>query len=181
MTLLAHKTPIADVVLIESTVHNDERGSFMRSFCAREFAHLGLPTGYPQENFSVNPLAGTLRGLHYQPTLQTGYKIVRCVAGKIWDVAVDMRRGSPTFGAWWGCELAGDGKYALFLPAGCAHGYITLEPGSALYYLMGSEYKKGEEQGIRFDDPGIGITWPVAPVLVSGADRSLPHLRDVVQ
>jgi dTDP-4-dehydrorhamnose 3,5-epimerase len=177
-TLRSVPTPISGVLLLESEVHSDKRGSFSRTYCEQEFAALNLPQHFPQHNFSMNTKRGTLRGLHYSGGNE--YKLVRCAAGKIWDVAVDLRAGSSTHGKWWATELSAAAGNALFIPAGCAHGFLTLEENSHLYYLMGSSYHPDRMRGVRWDDPTLAIAWPFPPAILSEQDRKLPFITPSV-
>jgi dTDP-4-dehydrorhamnose 3,5-epimerase len=155
----------------------DERGSFARLWCAREFAEHGLLSRIVQINAQISPTAGTLRGLHYQLAPYQEVKVVRCSRGRVYDVVVDLRPESPTYRAWAAAELREADGRMLYVPEGCAHGYITLEASSEVVYLTSEFYSPAAAQGVRFDDPALGIEWPLAPVLVSQADRTWPLLE----
>jgi dTDP-4-dehydrorhamnose 3,5-epimerase len=153
---------------------SDERGAFARRFCKAEFAKQRLETDFVQRSISVNRKAGTLRGMHFQapPYLET--KLVRCTRGAVFDVMVDLRRGSPTYGRWHGEELTADNRVVLYIPQGFAHGFQTLVDDTELDYEISPAYVAGAERGIRFDDPSIGIKWPIANPVMSDRDRALP-------
>lgn len=164
------------VIDIEPIV--DERGFFARRFCAREFAEHGLAREFVQSSISHNPLRGTLRGLHFERAPHMEEKLVSCHAGAIFDVAVDLRPGSPTFARWAGFELTAANHRLLYIPKGFAHGFVTLEPDTVVGYQIAEFYVPGRSAGIRWDDPDIGIEWPLQPALVGERDRGLPLLRD---
>ena len=164
------------VALIRLQVHGDERGSFARTFCEAEFRDAGYPFSVVQANVSRNKVARTLRGLHFQQPPFEEPKVVSCSRGRIWDVAVDIRPSSPTFRKWEAFELSEGSATALFLPAGIAHGFLTLEPDSEVNYLMGAAFVAEAASGIRWDDPAIGIKWPARPAVISERDRSFPLL-----
>lgn len=168
---------IAGVVLIRLDLHSDDRGSFARTFCADELAAAGLPFTVVQANLSRNTHRHTLRGLHLQREPHGEPKIVSCPRGRIWDVAVDLREGSPTCRAWQGFELSPASDNALHLPTGVAHGFLTLEPDSEVHYLMGAAYVPGAATGVRWDDPAIAVDWPAAPAVMSDADRGYALLE----
>lgn len=172
------QTSIAGVVLLHWEFTRDERGSFARTFCLDEMKAAGLPFRIEQANVSRNTQARTLRGMHFQRAPHGEPKIVSCTRGAIWDVAVDMRAESPTYRAWRGFELTPESGRALHLPAGIAHGFVTLEPESEVQYLMGAAYVPGAATGIRWDDPAIGIDWPVAPRVIARRDRDYPLLPE---
>jgi dTDP-4-dehydrorhamnose 3,5-epimerase len=172
-------SPIEGVVLIRYEPHADARGSFARTFCAEEMAAAGLSFTVVQANLSRNVARHTLRGLHYQRAPHGEPKIVSCMRGRIWDVAVDMRETSPTYRAWQAYELTPQSDSALHLPTGVAHGFLTLEPDSEVHYLMGAAYVPGTAAGVRWDDPAIGIDWPATPAVMSEADRGYRLLEAV--
>jgi dTDP-4-dehydrorhamnose 3,5-epimerase len=168
------QTDIAGLALLHWQVNRDERGSFARSFCREALAEAGLSFDVTQTNVSRSPMAGTLRGLHYQRAPHQEAKILTCVRGRIWDVAVDIRPGSPMLGRWLAFELGPDSNFGIHVPAGCAHGFLTLEADTEVHYLMDGAYAADAAAGIRWDDPALGISWPMAPALISGRDRNLP-------
>jgi dTDP-4-dehydrorhamnose 3,5-epimerase len=166
-------THIKGLVVIEPTVASDNRGEFYRVYCARVLEeYIGKPI--VQINHSVNTLKGTLRGLHYQlPPFAEG-KYIRCVVGAVYDVAVDLRAGSPTFLQHYGVELSATNRRAIYIPPGFAHGFITLADDSQLIYHHTEFYQPGVEAGIHHSDPTIHISWPLAPAIVSDRDLNLP-------
>jgi dTDP-4-dehydrorhamnose 3,5-epimerase len=171
------ETHIPGLVVIEPQVFADERGHFFEAFNAAKVAALGIEPGIMQINQSRSK-KGVLRGLHFQAPPHDQPKLVRCVAGRLYDVAVDARRGSPTFGTWFGIELSAENMKMLYVPSGFAHGFYSLTDGCELLYLVGkSGYAKAAEGGVRFDDPAVGIVWPFegAP-LVNERDRTWPLL-----
>ena len=170
-------TPIDGLRIVRMNVFSDDRGWFGRSFCQREFAGAGMEDiVWTQMNHSFTAERGSIRGLHYQIPPFSEAKLVRCISGAVFDVAVDLRRGSSTFGNWFGTALSAANREALFIPAGFAHGFQTLEPNSELIYQHTSFYEPGFEGGIRYDDPTLGIPWPLPLTLISERDRSLPYL-----
>lgn len=169
-------TSIDGVVVIELEPRVDDRGAFARTFCADEFAEHGLPTWYPQCNLSINDRAGTLRGMHFNVEPHGEAKLVRCVRGAIHDVVVDLRSGSSTRFAHVGVELSAQNRRALFIPAGFAHGFVTLEDDTDVYYHMGSSYVPSAARGVRWNDPTLTIEWPVQPTTMSAADAAYPDL-----
>jgi dTDP-4-dehydrorhamnose 3,5-epimerase len=167
-------TGLPGVRLIAPTVHSDDRGNFMEAWHGRRFRELGLPNRWAQVNLATSR-RGVLRGLHLQhPGAQT--KLVMAVVGVIFDVAVDVRRGSPRFGEWVGEQLdAGSGRQ-LFIPAGFAHGYLVLSDSATVVYFASSAYAPADEITVRWDDPAIAIQWPVSPEALSMKDAAAPTL-----
>jgi dTDP-4-dehydrorhamnose 3,5-epimerase len=149
----------------------DNRGFFARSFCANEFKEMSLCDTFVQSNVSFNKEAGTLRGMHYQTSPFDEVKLVSCKQGSIFDVAVDLREGSPTYLHWYGCELNETNCKSLYIPSGCAHGYQTLKPNSSVSYMVSNFYSPSHERGIRFDDPLVNIIWPLPISGLSNKDR----------
>lgn len=172
--MLFRPLAIEGVWLIQPERQVDDRGYFARTYCDREFAAHGLPTQFPQCNVSRNARRGTLRGLHWQDDPNQEGKLVRCVRGAVMDVAVDLRRGSPTRGQWISSELTADNGEALFIPPGFAHGFQTLRDGTELFYMMTESYRDGLARGLRWNDPTLAISWPLADPLVSDRDAALP-------
>lgn len=172
------ETGIAGIVLIRPERHQDARGFFARTFCEAELAAAGLSFRVVQANLSRNRVAGTLRGLHFQRAPHGEPKIVSCPRGRIWDVAVDMREESPTHRQWRAFELGPEDALAVHLPAGVAHGFISLEPDSDVQYLMGAAYVPGAGTGLRWDDPALAIDWPIDPTVMSDSDRAYPLLDE---
>lgn len=167
-------TAIAGVVVVDIEPRTDERGSFARLHCPEAFAAAGHPFAPVQTSLSRNPTAGTLRGLHYQPPPHAEVKLVRCVRGRIFDVAVDLRPDSPTHRQWAAVELSAETGRALLVPEGVAHGFLTLEPDSDVIYQISPAYQPGHEAGVRWDDPAFAIAWPSAPALISPRDAGYP-------
>lgn len=169
-------TQIEGVVIIDIEPRTDDRGFFARSFCAREFAAQGLHTTYLQANMSYNHHQGTLRGMHWQAAPHAEVKVVRCTRGAIYDVAVDVRPDSPSFRQWVGVELTADNARSLYIPEGCAHGYLTLTQGAEIHYLVSAFYAPEHERGARWNDPAFGITWPeTADRIISPRDEAHPE------
>jgi len=167
-------TNVDGAFVIEPEPRRDERGYFARVWCARELTDRGLAAAIAQINTGVSPHRGTLRGLHFQAAPHAEVKIARCVRGAVFDVVVDLRRASPTFGRWHGVELTAENARQLYVPEGCAHGYLTLVEDTELVYSTTHAYAPAAAGGVRFDDPAFGIAWPFAPALVSAADRTWP-------
>jgi dTDP-4-dehydrorhamnose 3,5-epimerase len=167
-------THIDGVVVLESEPIADERGSFARIFDDQLLADAGLPFTAVHVNLSHNRRRGTLRGMHYQAQPRPDPKIVLCTRGRLFDVAVDLRPDSPTHQEWFGLELAAGSGRALHVPAGCAHGFVTLEDDTDVLYLMGDYYEPDLARGVRWDDPAFGIEWPVEPVVISDRDATYP-------
>ncbi|MBJ6110370.1 dTDP-4-dehydrorhamnose 3,5-epimerase [Hymenobacter sp. BT523] len=172
MQLTATKLP--GVFLVDVDRLEDERGFFARTWCTRELAEHGIAMTVAQANVSVNPRPGTLRGLHYQAAPYEETKLVRCTRGAIYDVVVDLRPDSPTCGQWLGVELWATGYQQLLVPGGCAHGFLTLAPHTDVSYLMSACYEPSAARGLRWNDPALGIRWPVRPQLISAKDLNYP-------
>jgi dTDP-4-dehydrorhamnose 3,5-epimerase len=162
---------IPGVWVLELERHVDVRGFFARTFCEREFAAHGLHTRFVQCDLSSNPRRGTLRGMHFQREPRPEVKLVRCCRGSVYDVVIDVRRKSPTHRQWMGIELSAENGRALYLPAGIAHGFQTLEDNSDLYYHMGEFYDPGLAGGVRWNDPAFGIEWPLPNPILSEKDQ----------
>jgi dTDP-4-dehydrorhamnose 3,5-epimerase len=167
-------TSLAGVLVVSATVNADERGLFARTYDAASFAAAGLPTIWPQCNTSWNARKGTLRGLHYQAEPRPDPKLVRCTRGRIFDVAVDLRKNSTSFRRWTGIELSAHNREALAIPAGCAHGFLTLEDDCEVFYMMGEVYMPELARGVRWNDPAFAIKWPGPPTAISERDASWP-------
>jgi len=172
------ETDVAGVWIIDIEPISDERGFFARAFCRREFGARGLPSDFVQENVGFSPRKGTLRGLHFQREPHAEAKLVRCTGGTVWDVAADIRRGSATFGRWVAVELTAENRRMLYVPEGCAHGYLTLCDDAEVRYLTTHEYVPDAASGVRFDDPALAVDWPAEIELVSAGDRGWPSLHD---
>ena len=166
------ETFIKGVNIIHLQPNGDERGFFTRLFCENELKELLKDKRIVQVNHSRNNLAGTIRGLHFQYPPFAETKIIRCIRGKVFDVAVDLRKDSPTYLKWVGIELSQDNSTMIFIPEGCAHGFQTLEQDSELLYFHTQFYNPAAESGIAFSDPDIGIMWPLPPVAVSIKDQA---------
>ena len=172
---------IPDVMLITPRRFGDQRGFFEETYNMSSFAAAGIETVFVQDNHSLSSAPGTVRGLHFQAPPRAQAKLVRCGRGRLFDVAVDIRRGSPTFGRWVGEELSFANGRMLLVPAGFAHGFVTLEPDTEIVYKCSDTYAPETEGAIRWDDPDIGINWPLnmtAPHL-SEKDKIAPLLRDI--
>lgn len=168
------RTEIGGVIRIEPEPHSDERGLFARLHCPDDFLQAGFPFTPAQTSISRNPHPGTLRGMHYQRAPYGEVKLVRVTRGRIFDVVVDLRRESPTYGGWMGLELSAENLLALLIPDGVAHGFLTLEPDSDVLYQIAPAYQPGHEAGVRWDDPAFEIEWPAAPQRISERDASYP-------
>ncbi|MEM8984898.1 MAG: dTDP-4-dehydrorhamnose 3,5-epimerase [Pseudomonadota bacterium] len=154
----------------------DERGFFARAWCEDEYREAGLNATIVQSNMAVSAQAGTLRGLHFQSEPHREVKIVRCVRGAMFDVIVDLRPDSSTYRQWFGAVLDTDNHHALYVPEGCATGYMTLVDDTEMYYHTTARYAPEHASGVRFDDPAFGIDWPREPTVVSDQDRAWPHV-----
>lgn len=175
-------TSIPSVVLITPKRHGDARGYFMESFRADMFEAEVGPITFVQDNQSLSAEVGTVRGLHFQLNPRAQGKLVRCIAGAILDVAVDIRQGSPTFGQHVTAELSADNGCQLWVPVGFAHGFCTLEPDSIISYKVTDYYSPEHDRGLLWNDPDLGIDWPVDPqkAILSAKDQVQPRLADVV-
>jgi len=168
------ETNIRGVYLIEIKRIGDDRGFFGRSWCTEELAGQGLDNRIAQVNVGFSTKAGTLRGMHFQKAPHAEVKLVRCTMGAVYDVALDLRPESPTFRKWYGVELNADNRLSLYIPEGCAHGYMTLAPDSEICYFTSAPYASDHAAGVRYDDPAFGIEWPQPVAVISDADRSWP-------
>ncbi|OCT11118.1 dTDP-4-dehydrorhamnose 3,5-epimerase [Paenibacillus pectinilyticus] len=171
-------TALKGLVMIEPDVHADHRGFFMESYHAAKLAALGISISFVQDNHSLSEEVGVLRGLHYQLNPHAQTKLVRVIAGAIYDVAVDIRPSSPTFGKWVGVTLSAANKQQLLVPQGFAHGFCTLEPRTQVQYKVDSYYSPAHDRGILWSDPAIGITWPTSSPILSVKDEKHPLLQD---
>ena len=171
------ETPLAGAFVIELELREDERGFFARTFCANEFAEHGLQPVVAQANLSFNHTRGTLRGMHYQVAPAEEAKLVRCTAGAIYDVIVDMRPESPTHRSHFGVELSARNHKALYVPERFAHGFQTLADESEVIYEVSEFYAPGHEAGLNHDDPALGIEWPLPVSVISEKDRAWPPLE----
>ncbi|HLM46497.1 MAG TPA: dTDP-4-dehydrorhamnose 3,5-epimerase [Myxococcaceae bacterium] len=170
-------TELAGLLIIEPKVFGDERGFFLETFNAQRYAEAGIPGPFVQDNYSRS-VKGTLRGLHFQEPQPQG-KLVSVVAGAVWDVAVDIRKGSPTFGKWVGVELTADNKRQFWVPPGFAHGFYVLSESADFQYKCTALYAPQHDRGLRWDDPDLAISWPLSgsPKL-SAKDAAAPRLKD---
>ncbi|TMQ21367.1 MAG: dTDP-4-dehydrorhamnose 3,5-epimerase [Candidatus Rokuibacteriota bacterium] len=176
--MIFRETTLEGVWLVEPEPLSDDRGFFARTWCRREFEARGLNPALAQCSVSWTRARGTVRGLHYQARPHEEAKLVRCTRGAVHDVALDVRRGSPTFGRWIAAELSADNHRMLYVPEGVAHGFQTLADDTEVFYQISETHDPGSERGVRWDDPGCAIAWPLAPVTVSPRDAALPPLRE---
>lgn len=174
-------TDLPQLKIIKPKVFADNRGFFMEFFKKSDFEKAGIDTDFVQDNHSKS-VKGVLRGLHYQKEPKAQGKLVRCVKGAIFDVAVDIRKGSPTFGRWFAVQLSEENKLMVWIPKGFAHGFLTLtEEAEVIYKVSGAEYSPEYETGIKWNDPDIGIKWPtenIKELILSPKDKNLPFLKD---
>ncbi|MBR2178808.1 MAG: dTDP-4-dehydrorhamnose 3,5-epimerase [Selenomonadaceae bacterium] len=174
------ETKLKGVYLIEPKVFGDERGWFMESWSKQKFESAGLNVEFVQDNHSFSADKGTLRGLHYQIEPMAQAKLIRCTKGAIFDVAVDIRKGSPNYTKWVGVELNAENKKQLFIPHGFAHGFLTLTDDVEVQYKADNFYAPHYDGNIRWDDPDIDIDWPFDPTVLSDKDREAPLLKERV-
>ncbi len=171
MPFTIKETSLPGVLLVTPKIFGDERGFFMETYKASDFLNAGLPGIFTQDNHSRS-VKGVLRGLHYQLPPFAQAKLVRCLRGKIFDVAVDIRKSSPTFGQWYGHVLTEDDPTMLFIPEGFAHGFYTLSETADVFYKVTAEYSPEHDRGILWNDPQIGIAWPEGERIISEKDRN---------
>ena len=172
------ETKLPGVVLIEPQVFGDHRGYFMETYSAKAFAQMGIDNVFVQDNQSFTARKGTLRGIHFQNGDMAQAKLVRVTRGAVMDVAVDLRRGSPTYKQWAAVELSEENKRMLFIPRGFGHGFLTLTDDVEFCYKVDNLYSKEHDRGIRFDDPDIGVVWGVEDPILSQKDQAAPLLKD---
>jgi dTDP-4-dehydrorhamnose 3,5-epimerase len=172
------ETPLPGAFLVEVSPLADERGFFARTYCTEEFAAQGLMCEWRQCSVSLNTRKGTLRGLHYQKAPHEEHKLVRCTAGAVFDVIVDVRANSSTYRRWFGLQLTAANHRSLFIPPGFAHGFITLSDDAEVYYMISVPYAPEHQAGYRWDDPAFDIRWPIAPSVISPRDAAF-ELLDV--
>jgi dTDP-4-dehydrorhamnose 3,5-epimerase len=176
--MIFRPTSLPGVVIVTPEKVRDERGHFARGYSKREFAAAGIDTEFVLTATSYNARPGTLRGLHYQAAPFAEAKLVSCIAGRAFDVVVDLRQGSRSYGGWVSIELGSEDGTAVFIPEGCAHGFQTLIPHTVIQYQISAEYRPDLACGIRWDDPSLGIDWPYAgPTIISARDCGLPWLN----
>lgn len=173
-------TPLPGMLLLEDERIEDERGFFTRSYDRDDYERNGLVSDFPQHSLSHNLLMGTLRGMHFQRHPHAEVKVVRCVRGAIFDVAVDLRRDSPSYGKWHGVELSAQSGNSVYLGLGLAHGFQTLTDDATVSYLISTPYTPSAAAGLRYDDADVGIRWPLPASSMSTRDRALPTLRSLV-
>lgn len=176
MSLEFRQTPLAGAFVIVPVSHDDERGSFGRLFDEALFREQGLDPSLAQASFSYNVAARTLRGMHFQREPWTETKLVRCTRGRVFDVVADLRAGSPTRLGWFGVELDEHTRNAIYVPAGFAHGFLTLTPHAELHYQISRPYHPDSSAGLRWDDPALAIRWPARPLVISERDATYPLL-----
>jgi dTDP-4-dehydrorhamnose 3,5-epimerase len=169
---------IPDVVLVEPKAFGDDRGWFMEVYKSSDFAKNGMPTGWAQDNHSRSTAKHIIRGLHFQNEPSAMGKLVRCTRGAIFDVAVDIRRGSPTYGQWVSAELTEENRHMLWVPPGFAHGFCTLTEVTEAIYKCSAEYSQAHDRAIAWNDPDLGVQWPTPRPILSAKDSSAPRLRD---
>jgi dTDP-4-dehydrorhamnose 3,5-epimerase len=171
------QTALRDAYIVEPEKHADDRGFFARTWCQQEFRDHGLDADLAQCNLSFNHKRGTLRGMHWQQPPFAETKLVRCSQGAIYDVIVDLRSDSPTYGQWVGVELTAENSRALYVPQGFAHGFQTLSDRAEVFYQMSSFYQPGAAQGFRWNDPAFQIDWPEPVTVMSDRDRTYDNYQ----
>ena len=174
--MVIHETDIAGVVVVETCRMGDARGSFARWFCEDELKSVTGSRRIVQINHSHTADVGSIRGMHFQKPPHAEMKLIRCIRGRVLDVALDLRKNSQTFLQWHACELSAENDLLIVIPEGCAHGFLVLEPGSELLYLHTHPYTPAAEGGVLFDDPVIGIEWPLPAGRMSNRDRNHPQI-----
>ena len=177
--MIFKQLPLQGAYQIEIEQHGDERGFFARYWCKDEFKKYGLDTNIVQINNSMSINKGTLRGLHFQVPPVAETKIIRCISGAIWDVMVDIRAGSPTFGQWFGTELNQENRSMLYVPKGFAHGFVSLSDFSEIIYLVSEFYSADHEGCLHWDDMTVNINWPIPPTIISNKDQLGSVLLDI--
>jgi len=175
------KTSLAGLWVIDLELREDERGFLARTFCENEFSANGLNTRWPQCNLTLTKSRGMIRGMHFQLSPRAEIKLVRCAAGAIFDVAVDVRPNSPTFGKWEGFELNSQNRRMLYIPGGFAHGFQCLADNSEVFYQMSEFFFPDLARGVRWNDPALEIKWPLPDPTLSERDKNLPLLADAVR
>lgn len=167
-------TPLAGAFTIDLDRIGDDRGFFARFFCTEEFSKAGLVSNYVQINNSLTKSKGTLRGMHYQLPPAAEVKVVRCIRGELFDVILDLRPDSSTFGKWFGETLSAENRRMMYVPRGFAHGFVTMQDDTEAFYLVSSPYAPKCERGVRYNDPKFSIAWPLAPTEISDKDAKWP-------
>ena len=177
MPFTFERLSIPDVILVRPRVFVDDRGFFMESYKASEFKAHGIPFDFVQDNHSLSK-KGVLRGLHYQLPPKAQGKLVRCLRGRVWDVAVDLRTGSPWYKKWVAVELSAENKLMLWVPPGFAHGFVALEDETEVFYKVTAEYDPELDRGLFWKDPELAIPWPISEPILSEKDQRLPCLAE---
>jgi dTDP-4-dehydrorhamnose 3,5-epimerase len=180
MPFNVEKTPIDGLIIIEPKIYYDSRGFFMETYKQRDFLSLGISEQFSQDNHSCSA-KGVLRGIHFQREPFAQGKLVRVLRGKVWDVAVDLRKNSPTFGKWFGIELSEENSKMFYIPAGFGHGFAALEDDTHLFYKCTKEYNATCDGGIKYDDLDIAVDWKLGEIspIISEKDDKLPLLKEV--
>lgn len=171
------KLPFEGALLVSLEKRSDERGMFARAYCKQEFEAQGISIDIVQSNISLNERAGIVRGMHFQRPPHAEVKLVRCTRGAIFDVIVDIREDSPTYGRWYGVELSEENGLLIVVPKGFAHGYQALTDGATAFYMVSTAYAPNSEGGLRHDDPSLGIKWPLQVTEASEKDKNWPLLN----
>ncbi len=172
------KTDIKDLIVVEPNVFGDNRGWFSESYNQQVFKDNGIDITFVQDNHSFSAQKGVLRGIHFQNNPFPQTKLVRCTKGRIWDVAVDLRKSSPTYLKWFGIELTAENHKMLLVPQGFGHGFVTLEENCEVQYKVDNVYDKALDRSIKYNDPQINIDWPIKDVILSEKDIKAPYLKD---
>jgi dTDP-4-dehydrorhamnose 3,5-epimerase len=175
------ESPLSGAYVVETEPVGDTRGFFARVWCADEFRAFGLNTVIEQSSISFNRKTGTLRGMHYQAAPKEEVKLVRCTRGAIYDVILDLRAGSPTFGRWFAVELTADNGKTVYVPTGFAHGFQTLVDQSEVFYQISEKYRPEMARGVRWNDPAFQIEWPVRDPILSVRDRDFPDFSATLE
>jgi dTDP-4-dehydrorhamnose 3,5-epimerase len=170
-------TAIVGAWVIDPDPREDERGRFLRAWCAKEFSEQGIEFTPMQANLGFSVRKGTVRGMHFQESPAVEAKLIRCTRGAMFDVVVDRRPESSSYGKWIGVELTPENARMLFVPERCAHGYQTLQDHTEMYYMASAYYVPAAASGLRFDDPAIGVQWPLSPTMLSEQDRNWPLIE----
>jgi len=178
MPVSIEKTPIDGLLIVKTGVFSDDRGFFSESYSKKMWAEAGFTEAFVQDNLSKSK-RGTLRGLHYQINPAGMGKLVRCVQGAVYDVAVDLRKGSPTYGKWHGLELTGENHLSFWVPVGFAHGFVALEDDSLVHYKCTNHHTPECERALNYACPAVGIKWPLAPTVITQKDMDAPMLDGV--
>lgn len=172
--MLFQPTKLSGAYLIDLEKKGDERGFFARVFCDKEFDQNKLETSFIQVNNSLSAKKGTLRGIHYQLSPKSEVKLVRCIQGSLFDIIIDLRPESETFGEWFGAELSAENRRMMYVPRGFGHAFLTLEENTEALYMVSEAYSPQHERGIRWDDPRFKIEWPISPSVISEKDQNHP-------